>query len=127
MNKNISQYSHRIGLAAIALVFISSLVYATTWGDGFEWLGVPRASAENAVVKISETMQPLEVTSPLVPTLGTYPNTMVELSASTTVMPNATPTMTTRINVSTNTNFKGTLVANPTTGVVRAESCRSLT
>jgi hypothetical protein len=34
------------------------------------------------------------------------------------VTPDATPTNTTSINVSTNTNFKGTFAANPTTGIV---------
>jgi hypothetical protein len=41
------------------------------------------------------------------------------LSANTTVTPDASPTNATSMNVSTSTNFKGTLEANPTTGVVR--------
>ena len=53
------------------------------------------------------------------PTLGNYPNTSVTVGANTTITPDAVPTNTTRINVSTNTNFKGLLAANPTTGVVR--------
>ena len=57
--------------------------------------------------------------SPLIPTLGTYPNTTVAVGANTTVTPNVAPTSTTSINVSTNSNFKGTFVANSTTGVVR--------
>jgi hypothetical protein len=51
--------------------------------------------------------------------LGNYPNTSVLLSTDTTVTPDAAPTNTTSINVSTSTNFKGTLEGYPTTGVVR--------
>lgn len=52
-------------------------------------------------------------------TLGNYPNTPVQLGANTTVTPDAPPTNTVSINVSTSTNFKGRLEGNPTTGVVR--------
>jgi Calx-beta domain/FG-GAP-like repeat len=52
-------------------------------------------------------------------TLGNYPNTTVQLSANTTVTPDAVPTNTVSINVSTSTNFKGRLEGNPVTGVVR--------
>jgi FG-GAP-like repeat/FG-GAP repeat len=55
----------------------------------------------------------------LTPGLGNYPNTSLLLSTDTTVTPDAAPTNTTSINVSTSTNFKGTLEGNPTTGVVR--------
>ena len=51
-------------------------------------------------------------------TLGNYPNTSVSLSGNTMVTPDAAPTNTTSINVSTNTNFNGTFAASPTTGVV---------
>src|ERR1044071_6230830 len=50
--------------------------------------------------------------------LGNYPDTSVSLSGDTTVTPDAAPTNTTSIQVSTNTNFKGTFAASPTTGVV---------
>ncbi len=53
------------------------------------------------------------------PTLGNYPATTVTLSANTTVTPDAAPTNATSLNVSTSTNFKGILEANPATGVVR--------
>ena len=53
------------------------------------------------------------------PTLGNYPDTSLPLSTDTTVTPDAAPTNTTSINVSTSTNFKGKLEGNPTTGVVR--------
>ncbi|MEO8573821.1 MAG: VCBS repeat-containing protein, partial [Pyrinomonadaceae bacterium] len=52
-------------------------------------------------------------------TLGNYPNRTVTKGAGTTVTPDAAPMGATSINVSTNSNFKGTFVANPTTGVVR--------
>src|SRR5204862_7905788 len=51
--------------------------------------------------------------------LGSYPNATVLLSANTTVTPDALPTNTTSINVSTSTNFKGRLEASPVDGVVR--------
>src|SRR5438105_13139561 len=57
--------------------------------------------------------------SPLAPILGNYPDTSLPLSTDTTVIPDAAPTNTTSINVSTSTNFKGTLAGNPATGVVR--------
>ena len=52
-------------------------------------------------------------------TLGNYPNTTVQLGANTTVTPDAAPTNTVSINVSTSTSFKGRLEGNPATGVVR--------
>jgi FG-GAP-like repeat/Putative Ig domain len=51
--------------------------------------------------------------------LGNYPNTTVQLGGNTTVTPDAAPTNTTSIDVSTSTNFKGRLEGNPGTGVVR--------
>ena len=42
------------------------------------------------------------------PTLGNYPNTSLSLSTDTTVTPDAAPTGTTSITVSTSTDFKGT-------------------
>ena len=60
----------------------------------------------------------LEVQPPL-PTLGTYPDTSVALGANATVTPDAPPTNTTSIDVSSSTNFKGTFSADPATGVVR--------
>ena len=53
------------------------------------------------------------------PTLGNYPDTSLPLSTDTTVTPDAAPTNTTSINVSTSTDFKGTLEGDPATGVVR--------
>ena len=53
------------------------------------------------------------------PTLGNYPDTSLPLSTDTTVTPDAPPTNTTSINVSTSTDFKGTLAGDPATGVVR--------
>lgn len=55
----------------------------------------------------------------LTPVLGNYPNTTLPLSTDTTVSPDAPPTDTTSTNVSTSTDFKGTLGASPITGVVR--------
>jgi hypothetical protein len=54
-----------------------------------------------------------------IPTLGNYPDTSIPLSTDTTVAPDAAPTNTTSINVSTSTNFNGRLEGNPVTGAVR--------
>ena len=51
--------------------------------------------------------------------LGNYADTTVQLSANTTISPDAPPTSTTSLSVSTSTNFKGRLEGNPTTGIVR--------
>jgi VCBS repeat protein/FG-GAP repeat protein len=51
--------------------------------------------------------------------LGNYPAKSLPLSTDTTVTPGAAPTNTTRITVSTSTNFKGKLEGYPATGVVR--------
>jgi hypothetical protein len=53
------------------------------------------------------------------PTLGNYPDLFVPLSGDTMVVPNVAPTNTTSMTVSTSTNFKGKLEADPTTGSVR--------
>src|SRR5205814_210994 len=58
------------------------------------------------------------------PTLGNYPDTSLPLSINTTVTPDAAPTNTTRIDVSTSTNFIGTFAADPATGVVRIIDAR---
>jgi hypothetical protein len=53
------------------------------------------------------------------PTLGNYPNISTALSTNTTVTPDAAPTNTTNINVSTSINFKGSLTGDPASGVLR--------
>src|ERR1043166_198522 len=53
------------------------------------------------------------------PTLGNYPETTMPLSTDTTVTPDASPTNTTRITVSSSVNFNGRLEGYPATGVVR--------
>ena len=55
----------------------------------------------------------------LSPILGNYPDASLPLSTDTVVTPDAAPMNTTRINVSTSTNFKGSLEGYPATGVVR--------
>src|SRR5436190_23048914 len=57
-------------------------------------------------------------TATATPTLGDYSDTSVSLSGNTTIMPSATPANTTSINVSSDSNFKGTFAASPMTGVV---------
>ena len=65
------------------------------------------------------TPTPTATGTPPPPILDNYPNTSIPLSTDTTVTPDAAPTNTTSINVSTSTNFKGKLEGDPATGVVR--------
>jgi hypothetical protein len=53
------------------------------------------------------------------PTLGSYVSTNIALSGNTTVIPDATPTNTLRIYVSTSTDFKGHFDADAGTGHIR--------
>ena len=56
---------------------------------------------------------------PVPPTLGNYPDRSILLGSDTTIPPDAAPANTTSINISTSTNFQGTLEGYPTTGMVR--------
>jgi len=58
-------------------------------------------------------------TSVATPSLGNYADTSLATSANTTVVPDATPTLVVRMNVTTSTSFRGRLEGNPATGVVR--------
>ena len=53
------------------------------------------------------------------PILGNYPDTSLPLSTDTMVMPDAAPAGTLSINVSSSTDFEGTLTADRLSGVVR--------
>ncbi len=75
-----------------------------------------RASIQRSAVATSHNSDSIPTA---MPTLGTYPDTAIPLSTDTMVTPEATPTNTTSINVSTSTDFDGTLQGDPTTGVVR--------
>ena len=68
------------------------------------------------VLASAELYDPGVVATPI---LGNYPDTSLKLSTDTTVTPDAAPTNTTSINVSTATDFKGKLASDPMTGVVR--------
>jgi subtilisin-like proprotein convertase family protein len=58
------------------------------------------------------------------PTLGNYPDTTVQAGANTTVTPDASPTNTASMNVSTTSAFKGAFAANPATGVVQVTNAQ---
>src|ERR1043166_9157183 len=58
-------------------------------------------------------------TSAATPTLGNYSATSVALGGNATVVPDAAPTLAVRMIVSTITDFKGRLEADPSTGVIR--------
>ena len=53
------------------------------------------------------------------PTLGIYPNTVVNLSSNATITPDAPPTNALSMSVETSTGFVGELTADPVTGIVR--------
>src|SRR6266513_3300668 len=93
---------------------------------------IPFALGQRATTKQSAVAAPLLLGSAPVstlsgsdapftfdPTLCNYPDTSIPLSTDTTVTPDATPINTTSINVSTSTNFNGTLEGDLATGVVR--------
>jgi hypothetical protein len=81
-------------------------------GDGQQDLAIANYSSANVSVLLGQCASPP-------PTVGNYGNTSVQLSGNATITPDAAPTNTTSINVSTSTNFKGNLESDPTTGVVR--------
>lgn len=58
-------------------------------------------------------------TSSANPTLGNYGNTSLPLSTDTTIIPDAVPTLSVRMNVSASTSFKGKLEGDPVTGTIR--------
>ena len=80
-------------------------------GDGKQDLAAANYFANNVSILLRDCAVP--------PTLGNYPDTSLPLSTDATVTPDATPTNTTSITVSTSTDFEGTLEADPMTGVVR--------
>lgn len=60
----------------------------------------------------------------LPPTLGNYPNTSVVSGGNTTIIPDTVPTDVLNAVAFTNTNFRGTLVVNPITGVLTVTNAR---
>ncbi|MDQ6787897.1 MAG: FG-GAP-like repeat-containing protein [Acidobacteriota bacterium] len=98
-------------------VTVTGLTAGTTYYFRvYEYNGSGATTVYNTTIT---TNNPNSVTtSAPTPTLGAYPNATVALSGDVTVTPSAAPTNTTSINVSTDSNFKGTFAANPTTGVI---------
>src|SRR6476659_1171064 len=102
-----------VALAGVSVVFFAS-----------NFSGAPGKSELNST-SVTTVPQPANLaptdnsTDDPIPTLGNYPDITIPLSSDTTVTPDASPTNTTAINVSTSTNFKGKLEGYPTTGVVR--------
>src|SRR5438874_4036917 len=72
-----------------------------------------------AITASTNSRSAFEQNPPVGPTLGNYPHTTTLQSTDTTVTPDAAPINTTSINVSSSTNFNGTLEGYPATGVVR--------
>jgi len=78
---------------------------------------VPQITFSIALILVSAIL--LAIAAVATPTLGNYPDMSLALSTDTTVTPDAPPNNTTSINVSTSTDFNGTLAGDPATGVVR--------
>ena len=106
----------------------STTVTTDASGNAVINVTLPTATAAGEVVtatatdpndNTSEFSQCNNVVPGSIATLGNYANTSVQLSANTTITPSAAPTNTTRITVSTSTNFKGKLEGDPATGIVR--------
>ena len=106
----------RLNDSARAMALLSSMSIALV--SGFAIL-LAIAAPTNSKTTPEQSPRPIQPASVPLPFLGNYPNTSIPLSTNTTVTPDAAPTNTTSINVSTSTNFKGKLEGNPTTGVVR--------
>lgn len=70
-------------------------------------------------VTVSGTTPTATPTSAATPTLGNYPSTSIPLSSDTTVIPDAAPTIASKMLVSASTSFKGKLEGDPVTGAVR--------
>ncbi len=94
--------------------FASTL--STTTRSWTAW-GIPLAAA--ALVMAISPGESYTVTPAPAPTLGNYPNTTINLSASATITPDAPPTLAPRLGVSSYPHFSGTFAADPTTGVIR--------
>src|ERR1051326_2745794 len=77
-----------------------------------------RATARLLPPLRAQRRTPFRTTITTPPTLGNYPNTVVQLSENTTITPSAAPTNTTRMTVSTFTGFQGRLEGDPISGVV---------
>ena len=90
--------------------------FATIFSSGTFWLISLLACL--AIIPFVQRLATTTAQAALV-TTGSYPNKTIGLSGNTTVAPAVAPTNTARMTVSTTSDFKGTLSADPTTGVVR--------
>jgi hypothetical protein len=98
-------------IASLVLLLMFCLPVAAQQGQQYT-APVPRAASRLYAVLFTPTTIPT-------PALGGYSDTSLPLSTDTTVVPSTAPTNTTSINVSTSTNFRGKLEADPNTGSLR--------
>jgi hypothetical protein len=105
-NKSARASAFQITFATVLIFAFAILPAATAWGSTKQAVG-----QSQSVFNLLAT--------PATPTLGNYPETSLLLSTDMTVAPDAAPTNTASINVSTSTDFNGTLEGDPATGVVR--------
>src|SRR5436190_11207686 len=112
--KKLRNNSHRASTLQIALsiglISISAILLA---------IGAPTNSKNALRQDLYGFQLKADASADSITALGNYPDTSILLSTDTTVTPDAMPISTTSINVSSSTNFKGTLAGDPTTGVVR--------
>jgi hypothetical protein len=117
MKKSTSQSTSFNLRVLISLFVFLPVVFPTLLGFGT--FSNASAQPNGAAFELKPIGSESEQQGVLTPGLGNYPNTSLLLSTDTTVTPDMAPANTTSINVSTSTNFKGTLEGNPMTGVVR--------
>jgi hypothetical protein len=101
--------------------FLAALVVAGMLASGFgaEAFNVLLPNPVNATISDADGTGTILNVDAAPATLGNYANTTVQLGANTTITPDAAPTNTVSLTVSSSTNFKGKLEGNPLTGVVR--------
>ena len=86
------------------------------WNTQSDGLGTTYQPADTFSIEGFTTLYAIWTPTPA--TLGSYADTSIMMSDNGVVTPGSAPTFTTSISAHTNTRFKGTLAADPTTGAV---------
>ena len=109
-----------VGFASVIVLLLSIAFTLHSGGNAFAAPKQQQSQPEvSTVAQESSTALGEQGSEASTPALGDYPDQSVGLSGNATITPSAAPANITSITVSTNTNFKGTFAASPTTGVIR--------